>query len=71
MGKQNLPLKGGNLCNRGMQFSRHGETGDLSRGSSCVFLCLVQTRGVTLLMTQFIESDDTLGYVFVSFLKNQ
>lgn len=33
-------------------------------------LCLMQIRGITLLMTQFIESDNALGPLFVPFFKN-
>lgn len=33
-------------------------------------LCLMQIRGVTLLMTQFAESDNALSPVFVPFFKN-
>lgn len=33
-------------------------------------LCLMEIRGVTPLMTQFIESDVALGHVFVPFFKN-
>lgn len=33
-------------------------------------LCLMQIRGITLLMTQFIESDNALGPTVAPFLKN-
>lgn len=33
--------------------------------------CLMQIRGITLLMTQFfLESDDALAHAFVPFFKN-